>query len=207
MAAVTRQVSKIELTLNKRDAQEFTREIREILGNFSKLEEKRRIAEAAAPIVIAAARRQAAISFKNKKFHYSYDTPKLVRKFKAPNNEGRRVGTYAPGNLQRSIIDIASRRRKYKANNSKVIIGPYYKGRGPLSGKARAIFNSLSKIDGYYAHMVYRSAKMFQSKIMIPALQSVKAQVVNEMKAEAQRILLGQGAKAKYVRVTKGGLL
>lgn len=207
MAAVTRQVAKIDLSVDRRSKDEMLAEMKAILSQFSSFENRRRVAEAAAQTVIDSARRTAKTTFKNNREHYVYNTPKLIRRIKAGQGDGVKVATYAPGNLMRSIIDIAKRRSAYKRKTYKVIIGPYYRGRGPLGGKSRQIFNSLSKIDGYYAHMVYRSAKAFQARIMIPAFVRVKGQVVNEMKLEAQRILAQEGAKTRYIKVSKGGLL
>jgi hypothetical protein len=207
MASVTRQAAKIDITVSKRDTSQYLQEMKQVLSQFSSFESRRRIAESASQIVIDSARRMAQSSFKNQEKHYTYNTPKLMRRIKAPAGQGVVTGEYAPGNLMRSIIDIAKRRSIYKKKTYKVIIGPYYRGRGPLGGKARAVFNSMSKIDGYYAHMVYGSAKAFQSRIMIPALKQVQVQVLNEMRREADRILQGEAQKTKYVKATKEGTL
>jgi hypothetical protein len=207
MASVTRQIAKIDITVNKRDQSEYLQEMRKLLSQFSSFESRRRIAESASQLVIDSARRMAQSSFKNQEKHYTYNTPKLMRRIKAPAGQGVVTGEYAPGNLMRSIIDIAKRRSIYKKKTYKVIIGPYYRGRGPLGGKARQVFNTMSKIDGYYAHMVYGSAKAFQSRIMIPALKQVQSQVLAEMRKESERILKGEAQKTKYVKASKSGIL
>jgi hypothetical protein len=198
--AVNRQISKVDLTpkisgsLEGKD--EFVKEIRQILKGVSGWENRRLVAEAAAPVVINAARMTAKAKFKNQQTHYTYNTPKLLKRLKAPAGEGRKVAQYEPGNLMRSIIEITKRRSKYRKKSYKVIIGPYYKGRGPLGGKSRAIYNSMSKIDGYYAHMVYRSAREFQQRIMIPSLMQVRGQVINEMRRKAREIIEMEARKA-----------
>ena len=203
MARVTRQTTKIDLTVRLKGAEEFNREIAQILSKFKSREDRRQIAEAAKQLVIDSARAQVYSRAVSDEVHYTYNTPKLVRRLKAPPGQGVKVGEYTPGNLARSIIDIAERRRKYAKNNSKVIIGPYYRGRGPLSGKSRAIFNSLSRIDGFYAHMIYGSAQAFQSRIMIPALTRVQSQVVAKMRAKAQEMMQAEAAKTS-IQFVKG---
>lgn len=198
--AQNRQRSKIDLTpkvttrLEGKD--EFTRKLIKMFKEISRWDLRQEIASAAAPIVIESARRQAASTFSNTKVHYTYNTPKLSRKLKAPKGQGRKTGTYYPGNLARSIVDIGERRSRYKKKTYKVIIGPYYKGRGPGVGKAKDIFNSMSKINGYYAHMVYGSAVAFRNRIMVPAFNNVKAQVLNIMIAKAAEVVQREGLKA-----------
>ena len=203
MARVTRQQTKIDLTVRLKGAEEFNREIREVLQPFTKYETRLEIAQAAKQLVIDSARQQVYSTAVSDRVHYTYNTPKLLQRIKAPAGSGVKVGTYTPGNLARSIIDIAERKRQYQKNNNKVIIGPYYRGRGPLSGRARAIFNSLSRIDGYYAHMIYGSAQAFQNRIMIPALIRVQAQVIAKMRAKAQELMAEKAAKTKFVDFLK----
>jgi hypothetical protein len=205
-----RQIAKIDLTpkvtATFEGKDEFIHEISQIMKGITGWENRRQIAEAAAPIVVNSARMVAKAKFKNQETHYTYNTPKVLRRIKAPAGEGRKVAEYAPGNLMRSIIEIAKRRSKYKKKSYKVIIGPYYRGRGPLGGKERAIYNSMSKIDGYYAHMVYKSAKVFQQEIMIPGLRNVQAQVIAEMRRAALQVVKEETRKAgNMITVQKGG--
>lgn len=173
--------------------------MRDILGKVSSLAQRREIAQSAAGIVINSARQTAKSLFQNQQTHYVYNTHKLIRRLKAPKGQGVKIATYAPGNLMRSIIDIAERRTRLKKQTYKVIIGPYYRGRGPLGGKARAIFNSESKIDGYYAHMVFGNSRAFQQKVMIPALIKVSAQVLAKMRDKASEVLKEETRGKKYV--------
>lgn len=174
-------------------ADEFTRRIVALFREITRWDLRQEIAEAAAPVVIASARKRAANSFTNDKIHYTYNTPKVIGRIKAPKGKGRKVGIYHPGNLQRSIVEIGAKRSRYKKKTYKVIVGPYYRGRGPGFGTARQIFNSDSKINGYYAHMVYKSANAFRLRIMIPALQQVKGKAFELMRRKAAQIVVREG--------------
>jgi hypothetical protein len=174
-------------------ADEFTRRIVALFREITRWDLRQEIAKAAAPVIIASARKRAANSFVNNKIHYTYNTPKIIGRIKAPAGKGRKTGVYYPGNLKRSIVDIADKRQKYKKKTYKVIIGPYYRGRGPITGTARQIFNSDTKINGYYAHMVYGSANAFRLRIMVPALQQVKGKALELMKRKAAQIIVREG--------------
>lgn len=197
--AQLRQKSAVDLTpkvtADLAGKDEFTAKIVKMFKEIRRWELRQEIAAAAAPIVVEAARKQARASFSNTKIHYTYNTPKLSRRLKAPKGKGRKTGTYYPGNLERSILEIGERRSRYKKKTYKVIIGPYYRGRGPGAGKAKDIFNSMSKINGYYAHMVYGSAVAFRNRIMVPAFNNVKGQVLNIMKAKAAEVIVREGFK------------
>lgn len=174
-------------------ADEFTRKIVALFNEIKRWDLRQEIAQAAAPVVIASARKRAANSFVNNKIHYTYNTPKVIGKIKAPKGKGRKTGVYYPGNLQRSIVDIADKRQRYKKKTYKVIIGPFYRGRGPSFGSARQIFNSENRINGYYAHMVYKSANAFRLRIMIPALNQVKGKAFELMRKKAGQIIKREG--------------
>lgn len=199
MARITRQKSSIDITPKLTGKDEYLNELREILKQTSSLVNRRRIAQSAAGIVVNSARMTAKSLFKSQQTHYVYNTPKLIRRLKAPDGQGVKIATYMPGNLMRSIIDIAERRARLKKQTYKVIIGPYYRGRGPLGGKARAIYNSERKIDGYYAHMVFGNSRAFQQRVMIPALIKVSSQVLSRMRDEAARVLQEETKSKKYI--------
>jgi hypothetical protein len=192
-----RQRSRVDLTptVNARleGGDDFTRRIVALFREVKRWDLRQEIAKAAAPVIIASARKRAQNAFVNNKIHYTYNTPKIIGKLKAPKGKGRKVGEYHPDNLKRSIVDIAERRQKYKKKTYKVIIGPYYRGRGPITGTAKRIFDNDSKIDGYYAHIVYGSAVAFRNRIMIPALQQVKGKALELMKRKAAQIIVREG--------------
>jgi len=88
---------------------------------------------------------------------YTYDTPKLNKKAKAGKGYGRVSGKYGIGNLEKSLIDLADFKKRIRTY--KVVIGPLYTRRktvvNPKYGKA----------NGWYAHMVYGSARAFRERI------------------------------------------
>ena len=91
-----------------------------------------------------------------------YDTPKVASKLKAPKGSGRIVARYYKRNLALSIRLLNLKRSKA------AIIGPKIGGRRGDFGK------SDKKVDGFYAQMVYGSAKAFFSRVMFPAAQSAQ---------------------------------
>lgn len=174
-------------------ADEFTRRIVALFREITRWDLRQEIAKAAAPVIIASVKKRIRNAAVSDGIHYTYNTPKIIGKIKAPPGKGRKVGEYHPENLMRSIVDIAERRQKYKKKTYKVIIGPYYRGRGPITGTARQIFNSDTKINGYYAHMVYGSANAFRLRIMVPALQQVKGKAFELMRRKAAQIIVREG--------------
>jgi len=202
MARITRQQARIDLT-EVQGVNEMLAEARDIMRGIADWKERLRIAEEAAPVVIESARRLANAAFQNKKVHFRYDTKhKISGRLRAARGRGIIKAEYTPGNLSRSIIDIASRRAALRRGYRwKVIIGPYYQGR--LGARGVYNFNSEKKIDGYYAHMVYGSARAFQQRIMIPALLAVRAQVLAIFRREAQNTIRKDAGKSKFIDFLK----
>lgn len=86
---------------------------------------------------------------KSNRTHYRYDTPKLVRRIRAPNGKGVRIASYTSGNLSRSMKKLTLRRMK-KA----VLIGPKVN-----RGKTKGTFSNDRRTDGYYAHFVEKGTR------------------------------------------------
>lgn len=158
---------------------EVTQGFREILGRFSNPDTRRRIALAAAPLVISSIQ---GISPQSKKEHKRYNTPKLVNKLRAPKGLGRVVSTYLPGNLKNSVMNLADRRKKF-AKSPAVVIAPLYsRSRAKIIGKGKSV-------DAYYAHMVYGSAEAYQKKILIAGLRIASTGALSHMINEAEQVL------------------
>lgn len=87
-----------------------------------------------------------------------------------------------PGNLKRSIKGLSELLKKYKWKNG--AIGPHYKAQ-PIG----SILNSDQKYDGFYAHMIYGSAKAWRTKIVLKAKNMSASVVYPEMIAEAREIV------------------
>jgi hypothetical protein len=87
-----------------------------------------------------------------------------------------------PGNLKRSIKDLSKLLKKYKWTNG--AIGPHYNPQ-PIG----SVLNSEDKYDGFYAHMIYGSAKAWRTKIVLKAKNMSASVVYPEMIAEAREII------------------
>lgn len=87
-----------------------------------------------------------------------------------------------PGNLKRSVKNLSELLQKYKWTNG--AIGPHYNPQ-PVG----STLNSEQKYDGFYAHMIYGSAKAWRQKIVMKA-KSMSASVVYPlMIAEAREVV------------------
>lgn len=87
-----------------------------------------------------------------------------------------------PGNLKRSIKGLSDLLKKYKWKTG--AIGPHYKAQPDGS-----LLNSEEKYDGFYAHMVYGSAKAWRTKIVLKAKNMSSSVVYPKMVAEAKEIV------------------
>jgi len=87
-----------------------------------------------------------------------------------------------PGNLQRSIKGLSQLLKKYKWNSG--AIGPHY-----LAQPIGSTLNSEQKYDGFYAHMVYGSAKAWRQKIVLKAKNMSASVVYPKMVAEAKEVV------------------
>jgi hypothetical protein len=87
-----------------------------------------------------------------------------------------------PGNLQRSVKGLSQLLQKYKWTNG--AIGPHYNPQ-PIG----SVLNSEDKYDGFYAHMVYGSAKAWRQKIVLKAKTMSASVVYPKMVAEAKELV------------------
>jgi hypothetical protein len=87
-----------------------------------------------------------------------------------------------PGNLQRSVKGLSQLLKKYKWNNG--AIGPHY-----IPQPVGSTLNSEQKYDGFYAHMVYGSAKAWRQKIVLKAKTMSASVVYPKMVAEAKEVV------------------
>jgi hypothetical protein len=87
-----------------------------------------------------------------------------------------------PGNLQRSIKGLSELLKKYKWKTG--AIGPHYKPQ-PIG----STLNSEEKYDGFYAHMIYGSAKAWRQKIVMKAKNMSASIVYTKMIAEAKEVV------------------
>lgn len=100
-----------------------------------------------------------------------YDTPKSFGLKKAPKGYGNVVAVYSPGNLKRSIREIAAR-RLVRA----IIIGPKRAKRNPY-GKF-----SGNRVDAFYAHFLELGTKTIgRDPFMKPAWESTKNEVIRNI--------------------------
>ena len=90
--------------------------------------------------------------------------------------------TVKPGNLKRSIKSLSELLTKYKWKTG--AIGPHYKVQPDGS-----FLNSDEKYDGFYAHMIYGSAKAWRTKIVIKAKNMSASIVYPKMIAEAKEVV------------------
>jgi hypothetical protein len=87
-----------------------------------------------------------------------------------------------PGNLQRSIKGLSELLNKYKWTNG--AIGPHYNPQ-PIG----STLNSEQKYDGFYAHMIYGSAKAWRQKIVMKAKSMSASVVYPKMILEAKELV------------------
>lgn len=191
MARITRSQSAIQL--DKGDLKALSDELFKIIDGISSLTKRREIIEEAGKILKEEARSRAP---RSEKEHYRYDTPKLSNKLRAPKGSGVKAGTYKPGNIQNSIIDIADRKKKLRTY--RVIIGPFYRGwkRKLKSGVYGATERTA---DGYYAHMIYGSAKAFRREVTGAALQSKRTAILTNIRGKLLKYFREEAAKGRYI--------
>ena len=100
---------------------------------------------------------------------YTYKTPKVVGNKKAGKGYGRVTGKYGIGNLRYSIQVISEVKKKFKAPVA--IIGNI------INRKKNIVNPSETKNNGWYAHMIYGSARAFGSKVTQAALRQQQGMV------------------------------
>jgi hypothetical protein len=149
------------------------------------LDQRHKIIESATPIALKIYRSIIPVS---KETHYfnSWGQDKNKLGIGKTINTGSRVytRTYAykiePGNLKRSVQILSEILKKYKWKLGAV--GPHYiKDRGN-----NTYLNSEQSYNGFYAHMVYGSAKAWRRKIVLKARSLSQIPVFKAMSAEAR---------------------
>lgn len=155
-----------------------------------KKDKRKLLRQAGKPVAKAA--KQIAPKLKKGNVHYRYDTPKLIGGLRAPNGKGRRIAEYVKGNLAGSIKVLSLR----KAVRS--VIGPRINKRGKGHGRFGP---GTGKFDGYYAQMLFGSAKAFQRKVMVSALIQKRQEVTNfigkQMKVKIRQSASKNGINAR----------
>lgn len=112
--------------------------------------------------------------------HYRYKRLPNGQK-KAAKGQGVKIATYKRGNLKKSIKILSFRR----ATRS-IFIGPRYGKRG-----ATGIFGAnRTKVDGYYAHMVFGSARAFANRVTQMALRVQSRKSVAIFEEEVNKRIL-----------------
>lgn len=122
--------------------------------------------------------------------HYLYDTPKLIKKLKAPNGKGRIKTIYQAGNTAVAIQDLSEARISI-ARHGTVIVGPLIRrsiAKGPLGTSER-------NADAAYAHFIYGSARAFGQNVMQKTLQQSGWQALDAMERQAIRMLEAEAKK------------
>lgn len=164
--------------------------MRSVLGSVSGAENRLKIARAAVPYIQDAARAVTPIFKGPTGEHYLYDTPKLLKKLRAPNGKGRIKTIYRAGNTAVSIQDLSERRTKI-AKAGVAVVGPLIrrsKAKGPLG-------TTEGNADAWYAHMIYGSAKAFGNKVMQKALTAAGTTSLNAMERIALRMMEAEATK------------
>ena len=115
----------------------------------------------------------------SKKEHKIYTISKASGKMSG-NSDYRYI--VKPGNLKRSIKGLSELLKKYKWKTG--AIGPHY---NPQS--IGSTLNSEQKYDGFYAHMVYGSAKAWRQKIVVKAQNMAASEVFPKMISEAKEVV------------------
>lgn len=188
--AITRSTSALQI--DKADLEAVAAELRKMMDGISEQEKRREIVKPAGDLVQGIAQ---SISPRSARPHFRYRTAKLTKSLRAPKGMGQKVATYLPGNLANSIIDIADRKKKYRTG--RVIIGPYYRSWKTLL-KSGVYGKTDKTADGYYAHMVYGSARAFRKNVTGAALQFAKAAVLAIISKGVEKYFDQAGQKNNY---------
>tara|TARA_R110000822_G_scaffold146433_1_gene285532 strand:- start:635 stop:1216 length:582 start_codon:yes stop_codon:yes gene_type:complete len=143
-------------------------ELDAIMGKITK-DERKRVTEAARPLVLASYRNFVPTSNKSHNFY-----SRGMDRFSGPKYYIK------PGNLKRSIQDISTFKRWRTLFTS---IGPLYGDAG-----VGVTLNNESKTDGFYAHMIYGSTKAWISNVRNKAERATKITAINKMSEEALKV-------------------
>lgn len=142
--------------------------LRVLAINMAKPSTRLRIARAAAPIVVAAARTV---------------TPVYPLKYHLFKRRNGKVTKVISGNLRLSTQDMSQRRSRI-AQRGIAIVGPRY-GR---SGGGAVVGSTEANAYGNYAHMVYGSARAYGQRVSARASAAAGAAATAAMQREAAAI-------------------
>ena len=160
------------------DYQSVVRALRSVGKSFSDADLKKAARKAAAPVREQAEKLTPLL--KEGSEHYRYKKL-LPGKKRAPKGKGNIVATYKKGNLKKSIKILSFGRDK-----KGVYVGPKFAQRG----KGTGVFGqNRTKVDGFYAHMVFGSAKAFQARVTALALRVKSRASVDIFQAELEKKL------------------
>lgn len=149
---------------------ETQRRLNRITRDFTTAK-RRQVGRAGARPVIQAARQRVPI---RKRQYAGRAVPNPMPKY----SRGRLLGQQYAGNLRKSMNTITGLRRT-----------PYVFV-GPRKGRASGNFGqSVGSADGYYAQMVYGSAREFRKRILDPAARQAGTDSLKRMERKATDIL------------------
>jgi len=116
----------------------------------------------------------------------TYSTPKLVSSKRAAKGKGIIKSRYYPGNLQGSIQGLPLKK------TARVFIGPKIVRRARAKSYGKS---SRSNTNAFYAQMIFGSARAFQKRIMITALQGSKSRAAQIIASEVRKALQAEKKK------------
>lgn len=118
----------------------------------------------------------------------TYATPKLVSNKRAAKGQGVIKSRYYPKNLERSIQVLPLKK------TARAVIGPRVLRRGRAKSYGKS---AKSNTNAFYAQMIFGSARAFQKRIMITALQSSKSRAAQIIASETRKALLAEKKKQR----------
>jgi len=191
------------LHLSQADLIAFNKDVDRLIRDIQDVKEIRNILNPAAIVVKERARQLTPVAnprnrdntierqFSPKKLKsnvlYTYKTPKINGKKRAGKGYGRVSGKYGIGNLKYSIQVISEVKTKIKGPVAIV---------GNLLNRKKNIPNpNENKNNGWYAHMIYGSARAFGDKVTGAALRQTQGIVF---------ALVQRGVEKRLQKITKG---
>ena len=191
------------LHLSQADLIAFNKDVDRLIRDIQDVKEIRNILNPAAIVVKERARQLTPVAnprnrdntierqFSPKKLKsnvlYTYKTPKINGKKRAGKGYGRVSGKYGIGNLKYSIQVISEVKTKIKGPVAIV---------GNLLNRKKNIPNpNENKNNGWYAHIIYGSARAFGDKVTGAALRQTQGIVF---------ALVQRGVEKRLQKITKG---
>jgi hypothetical protein len=168
------------------DYRSVVKALRGVGKSFSDKELKRAARKAGEPV-----REQAeklTPELKKGKQHYRYKKLSPGQK-RSKKYFGNIIAVYLKGNLKKSIKILS-----FRKDRKGVYIGPKFAGRGKGSG---VFGKDEEKVDGYYAHMVFGSARAFQARVTALALRVKSRASVDVFQQELEKRFIRR-IKKKY---------